>query len=409
MARYLTEKQQQEFFQILGDPPQFNTTTFVKLFAYTKEANGIRFYPDDIITIGPEQSKFVKPGSKTTCGCYLINKFIIEQCEIFGYINTVFNAKTLDKINDAFSVALRDGSVSRDAYNEYVDRSEYLFGGPVAHLINPSISETLMTLPPNARSLRTKMMNERKEKLDNNDPEASAEIENAVVTEALKSMREKNDPAMAIFDCGSGADPYNNYRTMFVMKGAVADNTGESQTGYKVIRSNYADGVTKEDMPKIADTLVRSSYMSGVATQDSGADAKSYNTTNQRTALLPRGSFCGTKQTDKVKIRDKDIYRYIKGPNGKPLMLTSENISKYIGKECEMYTPFHCKAKDPYYCSVCMGDNPYRIGVKNIGLTFNIITGSTMNAALKTKHKVKVELYPISVDDIMKYTNDPLT
>ena len=100
--------------------------------------------------------------------------------------------------------------------------------------------------------------------------------------------------------------------------------------------------------------------------------------------------------------------QYVIGGPSCTFMLTEENIGKYIGKEVDMYTPFHCKAKDPHYCNVCMGDNPYRVGVKNIGLTFSIITGSTMNAALKTKHKTKVELYKVGIDDILKYLNHPL-
>ena len=408
MARLLNQKQQQEFFEILGDPPKFDTDTFVKLFAWTKSANGIRFYADDILTIGHNESKFVKPNTQTTCGCYIINKFIIEQMEVFGYINAEFNKKLLGKIDDFIAIALRDKTITREQYDEYTNRSQYLYGGALAHIINPSISNNLLTLPSGAKKLRSKMMEERKERLDANDPEASAEIEDAVVTEALKEIRATGDPALAIFDAGGGADPYNNYRTMFVMKGAVQDNTGESPTGYKIVKSNYDDGVTKEDMPIIADTLVRSSYMSGVATQDSGAAAKSLNTINQRVSLLPKGSFCGTTHTDKVVVTKNDIYRYIKTGSRKPLMLTSENIDQYLGKEVEMYTPFGCIAPDPHYCNVCMGDNPYLVGVKNIGLTFNIITGSTMNAALKTKHKTKVELYQVTIDDILKYLDHPL-
>lgn len=407
MARILNEKQAAEFFSILGDPPKFTSEVFIDLFAWRKKSNGIRFYVDDIIEIGPAQSKFVKAKSRTTCGCYIINKFLIEPLEVFGYINAVFNKKTFDKIEDHLNTALRDGIVTPEQFAEYIDRSQYLFGGSLAHIVNPSISDTLITLPQPARTLRKKMMDERMDRLDALDPQASAEIEDAVVTEALKDMRTKNDPAMAIFDCGAGADAYNNYRTMFVMKGAVQDNTGESPTGYKIVKSNYDDGVTKEDMPIIADTLVRSSYMSGVATQDSGAKAKTLNNVNQRVALAKRGSFCGTTNTVHVVISEKDVYRYIK-VGGKPLALTSENIGKYVGKECEMYTPFGCEEPDPHYCNVCMGDNPYLLGVKNIGLTFNIITGSTMNAALKTKHKTKVELYRITEDDITRYFDFPL-
>ena len=82
MPRILNEKQTREFFDIIGDPPKFDTDCFVKLFAYTKK-NGIRFHPDDVIKIGPEQSKFVKPNSETNLGIYIFNKFMIEELECF--------------------------------------------------------------------------------------------------------------------------------------------------------------------------------------------------------------------------------------------------------------------------------------------------------------------------------------
>ena len=411
MPRILNEKQTREFFDIIGDPPKFDTDCFVKLFAYTKK-NGIRFHPDDVIKIGPEQSKFVKQNSETNLGIYIFNKFMIEELECFGYINHELNGKFLGKIRSAMSKALRNGDITPQQFATYIDKYQYLFGGNLAHIINTSLSSTVLTLPPSAKKLRSELFKQYEKELAANDPEVSAMIENKVVDEALKEMRKTGDPSLAIYDAGSGVDPYNNYRTMFVMKGAIVDNTGESPTGYKIVKSNYDDGITKEDMPIIADSLVRSAYMRGVATQDSGFETKTYNTINQRIHLQPKGSFCGTKDTEPVEItennKDNYIYRYIKTSAEKPVLLTDENINSYVGKVVHMYTPLHCKAKDPEYCNICVGDRPFIIGIRNVGLTFSVITGATMNAALKVMHKTKVEIYNITVDDITKYMDRPL-
>lgn len=413
MARIIYDtKKQEEFFQILGDPPKFTADTFVKLFAYTKKGNGIRFYTDDIIKIGPEHSPFVTPGTITTIGIYMANKFLFEDMKVFGYINKTLSDKTLGKIDKEIAAAVKEGDLTREQVGVYIDKCQYLFGGVLAHIINTSITSTLITLPPSAKKLRAKLMDENKERLDANDPEISAMIENAVVDEALKEMRKTGDPAIALYDSGTGVDVYNNYRTMFVMKGAIADNTGMFPTGYKIIKSNYDDGITKEDVPLIADSLVRSSYLRGVATQDSGASSKGYNAINQRIVLMERGSFCHTTQTQAIEITEKNksdyVYRFIKTSAKEPVMLTLDSIDQYVGKVVHMYTARHCKSKDPGYCNICVGDSPYRIGVKNVGLTFSIIMGATMNASLKAMHKTKVELYKLTPDDLTRFMDHPL-
>lgn len=413
MARSLIgTKKQDEFIQLCGDPFHITADSIVKMFAYTKSGNGIRFNPDDIIAIGPKDSPFVVENGETTVGIYIANKFLFEDLAIFGYINKTLNAKAFKKIDDELAKALEEGDVTREQVGTYIDKCQYLFGGPLAHIINTSLTSTLMVLPPSAKKLREKLFKEHEAELAANDPEVAHEIEVAVVDEALREMRKTNDPALALYDSGCGIDPYNNYRTMFVMKGAIADNTGLSPTGYKIVKSNYNDGISKDDVPLIADTLVKSAYFRGVATQDSGAAAKSYNAISQRIRLQDRGSFCHTTRTNTVEItegnKNKYVYRYIKTSAKEPVMLTLQNIDGYVGKTVDMYSPLHCKAHDPEYCSICVGDRPYRIGVKNVGLTFSIITGSTMNAALKVMHNTSVELYRISINDIVKYMNHPL-
>lgn len=412
MARILTDKQRDEFMEIFGSPFHADVTSLMKAFAYTKKAGKVRFYPDDIITIGPEHSPYVKNNAKTTCGCYVFNKVVIEELEIFGYLNVELTAKMVKKIQAQMDIAMQEGDLTPEKRAGFIDHYQWLFGGPLSHVINPSLSSTILSLPNSAKQLRTKMFKEYAAELDAGDPEISAKIENAVVSAALEEMRKTDDPSVAIYDAGTGVDPYNNYRSMFVMKGAIQDNTGECPSGYKIVKSNYNEGITKEDVPIIADSLVRSSYMRGVVTQDSGFDTKVYNTANQHVRLQPRGSFCGTTQTVPIQIteqnKEKYVYRYIKTSAKNPVMLTYDTIDSYVGKEVQMYSPLRCKAKDPEYCNICAGDRPYLINLRNVGLTFSVISGATMNNALKAMHKTKVELYTITVDDIVKHMNHPI-
>lgn len=393
---------QTAYFEALGDLHNPTAQMFADLFAAHKDSPP-KYHVDDMIIIGPEQSPFVKENSSTTCGIYLFNKFILEPLKIFGYVNKPFGKKELDALEDGISDGLMQKDLTTEQVAEFIDRLQFLLGGPLAHLINPSINPDIMTLPPQAAALKKKLLAENKAGIEANDPQTSSKIEKEVTKVAMDWMNERNDPSLSFFKSGA-IDPYNNYRTMFVMKGAVKDNTGESPTGYKIVTSEYDNGITKEDMPKIADTVVTSSYNSGVATQDSGYMGKKYNTILQRVKLLERGSDCKTPDTFQTVITNRHLYRYIM-ENGKPICLTPEVIDKYKGKVCKLRSPLHCHAKDPYYCNICMGDRLYDIGVHNVGLTVSILSGATLNAALKTKHNVTVGTYTIKEEDILKYVN----
>lgn len=393
---------QTAYFEALGDLHNPTAQMFAELFAAHKDSPP-KYHVDDMIIIGPEQSPFVKENSSTTCGIYLFNKFILEPLKIFGYVNKPFGKNELDALEDGISDGLMQKDLTTEQVAEFIDRLQFLLGGPLAHLINPSINPDIMTLPPQAAALKKKLLAENKAGIEANDPQTSSKIEKEVTKVAMDWMNERNDPSLSFFKSGA-IDPYNNYRTMFVMKGAVKDNTGESPTGYKIVTSEYDNGITKEDMPKIADTVVTSSYNSGVATQDSGYMGKKYNTILQRVKLLERGSDCKTPDTFQTVITNRHLYRYIM-ENGKPVCLTPEVIDKYKGKVCKLRSPLHCHAKDPYYCNICMGDRLYDIGVHNVGLTVSILSGATLNAALKTKHNVTVGTYTIKEEDILKYVN----
>ena len=332
--KVLTAAQQKEVLDILHGPANLNVDDIVALFAYTKKY-GIRYSPEDIITIGPDESPFVKPNTRTTIGIYIANKYIYEDLGIFGYINKTITGKVYDRISDCMSAALMAGDITRQQYGDFIDRTQWLYGGPLAYVIATSLSETVLSLPPAAKTRRKKLLDEHKAEIEANDPQASAHIEHEVVDVALSEMRKKNDPSLALFDAGCGIDPYNQYKTIFVMKGAVQDNTGESPTGYKIVTSNYDTGVSKEDMPKIADTVVTTAYSSGVATQDSGTNGKKYNALFQRVRLQDRNSDCGSTETIDVLITDHNaedyMYRYIR-EGSKIVMLSPDNIKSYIGK-----------------------------------------------------------------------------
>ena len=391
---------------MLDDPKKLTSSVITKLFGRSLKT-GIRFYQDDEIKIGPQHSPYVKDGTITTVGIYIANKFIFEDMKIFGYINKPITGKLLDTVAKHIATARMEGDISMQQVFDYIDRTQWLFGGTLAHIINTSLSQTVLTLPSKAKKEKEKLLKEHESEIKAQNQLIAADIETKVTDIALDEMRKTKDPSLALFDSGAGIDPYNNYKTMFVMKGPIVDNTGLSPTGYKIVTSDYNDGITKEDMPVIADALVTGAYSRGVSTQESGYSAKKYNAIYQRARIGPRGSDCGTTDTQEVKITEENAtsigkYHFIM-ENGKPVMLTPKTVNKYIGKTVQMRTPNGCKMKDPYYCNVCYGDLTYRLGLKNVGMTYNGAANALLNSSLKKFHDVRIKTVDIGVEDVLTF------
>lgn len=406
--RTLSREKQNACLEQFGNPFQISSQLITKMFANYRKT-GIQYYPDDLIVIGSNDSPFVKDGTVTTVGIYIVNKFIFEDLKIFGYINKTLTGKIIKKVNKHIASALLEEDITLDQVFRFIDRCQWLFGGTVAHIINTSLSSTLLNLPPSSQKLKKELFEKNKDALAIGDPHVSSSIETEICNDALEKMRAQNDPAMALFDSDCGIDPYNNYKTMFVMKGAVVDNTGESKTGYKTITSNYDNGITKEDMPKTADNVVTGAYARGVSTQDSGYSAKKYNSMFRRTSLGPHGSDCKTESVVEMELTEKTAeefgsqYRFIM-ENGNPVMLTPKTVGKYVGKKVKLRAPSGCRFKEPCYCNVCFGDLPYRTDTTNVGLQFNIAAGAMMNASLKKFHDVRIKIYQLDIEhDLLRY------
>lgn len=404
MARDLrgTPKEQQ-FFALLKTVDLNNPTAdfFDKAFAAHLDGPEL-FRPDDVIRIGPEHSRFVKPDSDTTIGIFIVNKFIFEMLEVFGYLNVEFG-KVWKKLDAKVAEALVAGDITTEQFGEYIDRCQFLFGGTLAHIINPSLSSTIIKLPPAAKKQKKELMKENAEALAANDTEAASRVERAVTKTAVDEMRKAGDPAISIFDSGA-VDPYNNMKTMLVMKGSVEDPTGESPTGYKVVTSDYNEGISKNDVPAIANAVVNSSYSSGVKTQDAGYIGKKYNVLMQRVTIGPKGSDCGTGDTMTAVVTSRFLHRFMLEGN-KLVELTAENLDQYKGKRVRFRSPLHCKMKDPCYCNVCVGNRFYNLGINNVGLSMSVLSGSLLNASLQSKHNSVLSFYKLTSDDLMKYVN----
>jgi hypothetical protein len=381
-------------------------TQIIDLFARKLKKDPLLSSQDTII-IGPEHSPFVKDKSITTVGIFLYNKIILEDLKVFGYYNGSVDGDVISKLNDLVAEALLADDITTDQCRNYIDSTEWFFGGPLSHIINPSISTSMLTIHPETEKLKNVLLEKHKTELEKGNTILAAQIEKQICDDAWERLVASNDPSIDIYKAKAGLDFYNNYKTMFVMKGPVLDNTDPTGTKYNVITSDLDSGISKKDFTAMADSGVLGSYSTGVATASSGYYTKKYNTQYQNVSLLEKGSDCGSKKTIPVLITEQNKkihsrYRYHM-VNGKPELLTKANIDKYIGKTIHIRTPLGCEAQKPHFCNICYGNLSYMLDKTNVGNTYSVIPNTQMNADLKKKHDVSIKLGKVNVDNILTH------
>lgn len=114
------------------------------------------------------------------------------------------------------------------------------------------------------------------------------------------------------------------------------------------------------------------------------------------------GSDCGTKEYITIEITNKNKkdykYRYIVEGNSL-VCLYPDIIDKYVGKMVKMRSPMFCHSQK--YCSKCLGEYYYQLGIRNIGLTTNRVGSTLLNLSLKSMHSNVISSTIINIDDYL--------
>ena len=97
-------------------------------------------------------------------------------------------------------------------------------------------------------------------------------------------------------------------------------------------------------------------------------------------------------------MKSKFLYRYIIDGD-KLVLLTKENIDKYVGKKIKLRSIMYCGA-DSGVCMTCAGKQYEQIEIDSIGLTTSTLTGALLNLKMKSFHDSSVKMQAIDLDDM---------
>jgi len=363
----------------------------------------VKCNPYDLIDIpagkyGPEGKKN-KNTFTTTVGLWIFNKWMIEPdlFNLFGYVNKTINGDQLDDMNQELSYALMEDRIEVDALKRYLMKTQLAM--QFVTVLAPNYNESILTLTKIVDKRKEELIKKYKKELDAGDTVIAEQIEKELLKYALDTL--KDDPALDTFLSGARSNINNNFKNMFVWKGATRDPNPDSKQEYRIATSNYMDGIKREEYGLYSNSGIEGAYSRGKKTEHGGYLENLATSAFQDIILDEPGTDCGTDRYIEDTITKKNLNRYIYnniiGPNGKLIELNSQNAEKYMGKKVKMRMAFLCPHEKP--CNACAGNFYYKLGIKNVGLTLMQVFSIYKNKSMKAFHDSTVQLTEI---DTMK-------
>ena len=407
VSKMITKQEDIDYLLSVKEPDI--TTSFI-MNNFGDFGNGPRFNPYDLIevpigayggTMANGKERKNKNKFTTGVGRLIFNKFFFESdpvlLQYFPYTNDNVTGKTYEGILNQMGYLMLEGKVDTETYKRFCKKSQKMM--PYVSILAPNHSDNMLTITKRINKKKAQLLKEHKAELDAKD-DNSVKVFDQISNELLDYAKDlmKDDPAMDMFNSGAGGSFGNNFKNMFVMRGAVKDPTPNK--GYNMITSNYIDGISKEEYSAIANTLAAGPYARSKKTEVGGYWEKLFMAAFQHIELLPEGSDCGTKRYIEMNVDKKNInmimYSYAIVGN-KLVEITSENRDQFIGKKVKLRFSSMCEAKNGI-CNACAGNLFYRLGIKNVG-----------SATPQIPSKLKLLSMKLFHDDQLNFTEmDPM-
>lgn len=306
----------------------------------------------------------------TTVGIYLFNIYLrdFNLSRLFnGFINKTINKKVYGNIEQTLSYALLEDRIDTNTLKEFEDTIQWFM--PFETVFSPNHTEKMITCTKVINKKKEELIKKYKKEIESGDPVVTEKIEKELLNFAKEYLGD--DPSMDTILSGAGGDFDNNFKNMFVMKGAISDPNPNAKQKYNVVTGNYIDGIPAEEYSIVAGSGVQGAYSRAKKTEVGGEFEKLFVAAYQNISLDPKGSDCGTKGYIKVTLTDKNIsdymYCYVINNNGSLTLIDSTNKDSFVGKTVKMRFSSMCQSKTGI-CNKCAGElfyllDDYRVGI----------------------------------------------
>lgn len=336
----------------------------------------------------------------TTIGIWIFNIFFLQGFNFSwlfdGYLNENIGKKLFNKINQKLIYALIEDKIEVEPYKQFLNYTQFFM--PFETILSPNHTEEIFNCSKKIDKKKAQLIKENKEELDKGNVVVAEKIEKELLEYAKEIL--KDDPSLDVYDSGAGGSFENNFKNMYIMKGAVRDPDPNAKQEYNIATSNYINGVSADEYSIFANSLAAGPYSRAKKTEIGGYWEKLFVSAFQTILLDDPDSDCGTDKYITVDLNDSNIssymYNYIIKSNGELEELTSDNMDKYINKKVKMRFSCFCKSKMGV-CNKCAGNFFYRRGEgnRNIGLATVQIPSKLKLTAMKAFHDSNIKTVQI--------------
>lgn len=333
---------------------------------------------------GPENHKN-KNTFTTAVGIWVFNKWFIENelFHIFGYINTNIGAKLFGKMNQDLSYALMEDRITPQVMKNYLIKTQLIM--PFVTVLAPNHSEKILTCTKVINKKKDELIAQYKDQLEAGDVKAINDVEKKLLDFAVEYIGD--DPSMDTFLSEARGSINNNFKNLYVMKGAIRNPDPNAKQQYNIATSNYTDGIKAEEYALYCNSAAAGPYSRGKKTEFGGYMENLFAMGYQDLVLDEAGTDCGTTRTKTVELTESNVklhmYNFIVTNSGL-VELNSQNMNKFIGKKVKMRFADLCKNEK--ICNCCAGNFFYKLGVKNVGLALMQVPSAFKNKAMKAFH-----------------------
>ena len=250
-------------------------------------------------------------------------------------------------------------------------------------------------LPPNKELMALK------EKLLAEAPDRSLNTLTSIEAQLVKKADEltKGTPGKYLFDSGARGSFANDFKNMSISIGVVENPVTND---YDFMDSNYINGISKEDIPAAANSIVNAEYPKAIKTAEGGYMSKQLFAANQNIEVDEEGTDCGAINGLTVVLTKDNLSDYIDQyiMDGKKLVLIDEKLpSTYMNHPVKLRSPMYCLSKK--ICSKCAGQRYYKVGIERIGLSSAALSGALQSQMLKKRHDLSIKVDKIDENTIL--------
>lgn len=334
----------------------------------------------------------------TTVGRLILNYLIgtVSLNNKIEFINKMFTFKEVEALITKKYDDKDENGIHTPEYKEFLDMR--LFIDTFANYLSIGVTEHSLKPAPGIKKFLDKTIKELVKEYGNdelnNNPTIFKKLEDAVIAYDIEYL--KTDIAYGKIVTKKVTNMAR--KRMYAVYGIGLSLKGKANP----IFSSLADGLKKDgiELAGYFNDARGGSYGRGMDTRDSGALTKFL--IRATSDIVIDLNDCKTKLTLTELITNDNSYdfidRYILIAD-KPLLLTKDNIDKYVGKKVSLRDPYYCVSESGL-CVYCAGEK-FRDYQDFMPILSTSLGGLFLGASLKKFHGISLEVTTITPESLI--------